>query len=111
MYTYENHLLVRTEHQEPGSSRDGMVETRTYYPSGKQESATQIFADDTGHTTVYDEHDRQIGMIHHIGNAIAESYRPFSTARNAESDGRLSSLCVQRTQEKVSLQSNGIHAN
>ena len=45
------------------------------------------------------------------GNATASLYSFFSVCRNAVTLGRLSSLCVQRTQEKLSLQSKGIHAN
>ncbi len=97
MYTYENHLLVRTEHQEPGSSRDGMVETRTYYPSGKQESVTQIFADDTGHTTVYDEHDRQIASIRTVGGEVTYrsdiTYVPWD--ENAKGSDNMRYVSVQ----------------
>jgi hypothetical protein len=47
----------------------------------------------------------------HSGNATASAYSSRSVSRNVLTDSLLSSLCVHRTQEKDSLQSNGIQAN
>ena len=45
------------------------------------------------------------------GKATASAYSFVNISRKAFRLDRLSSLCVQRTQEKLSLQSKGIQAN
>ncbi len=47
----------------------------------------------------------------YIGNATASRYSFERVSINVESDDLSSSLCVHNTQEKASLQSNGIQAN
>ena len=48
---------------------------------------------------------------YYSGNATAFLYSSFRRSMNARRDSRRSSLWVQRTQEKLSLQSKGIQAN
>ena len=47
----------------------------------------------------------------YIGNATASLYSFCNTAINSFKLSRASDLCVQSTQEKLSLQSNGVQAN
>ena len=54
---------------------------------------------------------RKQAVRFYSGNATASRYRPQSRSIKSSSDPLRSSLCVQRTQEKLSSQSKGIQAN
>ena len=57
------------------------------------------------------EYKTGISRKNHMGKATASVYSFFNISRKALRPDRLSSLWVQRTQEKLSLQSKGIQAN